>query len=72
MGSKNLIEEIEERKVWENMRAEDVLEYLFQLSNKWEKEKDPIEAMRDDLRTMISAFKENKFEKMGLYLGLSF
>jgi len=43
---------------------EDTLEYLYEISDKWKKEKDPIESMKIDLRTMIRYFKEEKFDKL--------
>lgn len=44
--------------------AEDALEYLYEISDKWVKEKEPIESMKADLRSMIRYFKEEKFDKM--------
>ena len=44
--------------------AEDALEYMYEISDKWKKEKDSIESMKKDLRTIIRYFKEEKFDKM--------
>lgn len=46
------------------IRPEDALEFVYDLTSKWEKEKNPIDVMRSDLRLMISFFKEEKFEKL--------
>jgi len=54
-----------------DMKAEDVLEFIYELSDKWKTTKDPIESMQSDLRTMIRTFKEDKFEQMGSHFGLS-
>ena len=43
---------------------EDALEYLYEISDKWKKQKDPIESMKEDLRTIIRYFKEEKFNKL--------
>jgi len=47
-----------------DIRTEDALEYLYEISDKWKKEKDPIDSMKADLRTMIRYFKEEKFDKL--------
>lgn len=61
---------IEEQKELADMTAEDVLEFVYEISDKWEKEKDPIESIKSNLRTMIRAFKEDKFEKMQNHFGV--
>jgi len=57
-----MTEENMEKKI--DIRPEDALEYLYEISDKWVKEKDPIESMKADLRTMIRYFKEEKFDKL--------
>ena len=57
-----MTEENMEKKI--DIRPEDALEYLYEISDKWVKEKDPIESMKEDLRTMIRYFKEEKFDKL--------
>ena len=47
-----------------NIRAEDVLEFVYELTTEWEKEKNPTDVMRSDLRSMICIFKEQKFGKL--------
>ena len=46
------------------IRPEDTLEFIYELSDKWKDEKDPLESMKSDLRTMIRYFKEEKFDKL--------
>ena len=48
----------------EEINAEDTLEYLYEISDKWKKTEDPIEKMKSDLCTMIRYFKEEKFDRM--------
>jgi len=57
-----MTEENMEKKI--DIGPEDALEYLYEISDKWKKEKDPIESMKADLRTMIRYFKEEKFDKL--------
>ena len=57
-----MTEENMEKKI--DIGPEDALEYLYEISDKWKKEKDPIESMKEDLRTMIRYFKEEKFDKL--------
>lgn len=59
---KTMTEENMEKKI--DIRPEDALEYLYEISDKWKKEKDPIDSMKADLRTMIRYFKEEKFDKL--------
>ena len=54
----------------EEIDAEATLEFIYEISDKWKKEQDPIESMKADLRTMIRTFKEDKFEKMESHFGL--
>ena len=58
------MEKEEEYSNIEEISAEDALEYLYEISDKWVKEKEPIESMKADLRTMIRYFKEEKFNRM--------
>jgi len=53
-----------------NVDAEDVLEYLYEISDKYKKTEDPIESMKADLRTMIRYFKDEKFDKINDKLGV--
>lgn len=46
------------------IRPEDALEFVYEISDKWKKNEDPIEKMKADLRTMIRYFKEEKFDKL--------
>ena len=46
------------------IRPEDVLEFIYDLTDKWDKQKNPMDIMRADLRLMISFFKEEKFVKL--------
>ena len=46
------------------IRPEDALEFIYELSDKWKKEKDPIETMKSDLKNIIRYFKEEKFDKL--------
>ena len=57
-------EELDYEEQIKNIRAEDVLEFVYELTSEWEKEKNPIEVMRADLRMMISFFKEEKIGKL--------
>lgn len=57
-------EEMEYEEQIKNIRAEDVLEFIYELTTEWEKEKDPIDIIRTDIRLMISFFKEEKFGKL--------
>lgn len=50
-----------------DVRPEDVLEFLYERSDEWKKAKDPVEKMKEHLRTMIRTFKEDKFEKMNVH-----
>lgn len=43
---------------------EDALEYLYEISDKWKESDNPVESIKEDLRTMIRYFKEEKFERM--------
>ena len=58
------------KKILENMRIEDVLEYLYEISDKWEKSDNQIENMREDLMTMTRKLKEEKFTAMDMIFGL--
>lgn len=40
---------------------ESILEFIYEISDKWKDEDDPIESMKSDLLTMIRFFKEKKF-----------
>ena len=42
---------------------ESILEFIYEISEKWKDEDDPIESMKSDLLTMIRFFKEKKFNK---------
>lgn len=57
-------EQIEEYLDMKEMNAEDVLEFVYEISDKWKKEKEPIESMKADLRNMIRYFKEKKFDRL--------
>lgn len=57
-----MTEENMEKKI--DIGAEDALEFVYEISDKWKKEKDPIESMKAGLRTMIRYFKEEKFDKL--------
>ena len=46
------------------IRPEDALEFIYEISDKWKKASDPIERMKEDLRTIIRYFKEEKFDKL--------
>lgn len=50
------------RKVY--IRPEDALEFVYEISDKWKKASDPIDKMKEDLRTIIRYFKEEKFDKL--------
>lgn len=52
------------------IRPEDTLEFIYELSDKWKNTDNPIETMRDDLRTMIRYFKEEKFDKLQEEFGI--
>jgi len=60
----------EENKLLKDMRPEDVLEYLYEISDRWEKAPKPVEKAREDMRTMIRELKEEKFSKMDPYFNL--
>lgn len=60
-------------EIFENnlyMTPEAVLEFIYEISDKWKDEDDPIESMKSELRIMIRYFKEKKFkillEKFGI------
>jgi len=57
-----MTEENMEKKI--DIEAEDALEYLYEISDKWKKSDNPIESMKEDLRYMIRYFKEEKFDKL--------
>lgn len=46
----------------ENIRAEDALEYVYELSDEWK----DIEEMKRDLRSMIRYFKDEKFGTLSI------
>lgn len=50
------------------VRPEDCIEYLYEISDKWKELENPIESMKADLRQMIRALKEEKFSRMPKYL----
>ena len=52
------------------IRPEDVLEFLYEISDNWKEATNPIDKMKDDLRTMIRYFKEEKFNKLKTELNL--
>lgn len=54
------------------IRPEDVLEFMYEISDKWKKEKDPIETVKTDLRKMIRYFKEEKFNKLHEVFGIDY
>ena len=56
------MQRINEKKTYYTPEA--VLELLYEISDKWKKEDDPIETMKADLRTIIRYFKEEKFDKL--------
>jgi len=62
--------EKEEIELLKDMRPEDVLEYLYEISDSWEKASKPIEKAKEDMRTMIRELKEQKFSKMDPYFNL--
>lgn len=47
-----------EKKVY--IRPEDALEFVYEISDKWKN----IEEMKNDLRTIIRYFKDEKFDKL--------
>jgi hypothetical protein len=49
---------------------EDILEFVYEISDKWKDENDPIESMKSELRTMIRFFKEKKFKILQEELGI--
>lgn len=53
------------------IRPEDTLEFIYELCDKWSKEKNPMECMKNDLRTMIRYFKEEKFDKLQEEFGVN-
>jgi len=62
-----MVEVIEYKKFVENLRCEDVLELIYEISDKWKESDKPIESMKADLRTMIRTFKDDKFDSMVKY-----
>ncbi len=46
------------------IQPEDVLEFVYEISDKWKDENDPIDAMKSELRTMIRCFKEENFNML--------
>lgn len=52
------------------IRPEDTLEFIYELSDKWKNTQDSIESMKNDLRTMIRYFKEEKFDKLQEEFGI--
>ncbi len=50
------------------VRPEDCLEYLYEISDKWKEFENPVESIKTDLRQMIRALKEEKFNRMQRYL----
>ena len=46
--------------VFQNIRPEDVLEFVYELSNRWK----DFEEMKKDLRSMIRYFKDEKFDNL--------
>ncbi len=64
MENEDKIEALEEIK---NMSSEDVLEFLYEISDTWKKDKDPLEKLKETLRSMIRRLKEDKFDKMNQY-----
>ena len=57
----------QEMKEVRDMGAEDVLEFLYEISDTWKESDNPIEKIQADLRTMIRTYKEDKFEKIHRY-----
>jgi len=57
-----MTEENMEKKI--DIGPEDALEYFYEISDKWKKEKDPIDSMKEDICTMIRYFKDEKFDKL--------
>jgi hypothetical protein len=54
------MQRINEKKTY--CTPEAVLELLYEISDKWKDENDPIEAMKKDILTMICHLKEDKFK----------
>lgn len=52
--------EKEQEIILRNIRPEDTLEFVYELSDKWK----DIKEMREDLRTMIRYFKIEKFDQL--------
>ena len=53
---------VNKKKVY--IRPEDALEFIYEISDKWKQASDPIEKMKEDIRTIIRYFKEEKFDKL--------
>jgi len=53
-----------------SIRPEDILEFLYEISDKWKDENDPIKSMKSELRTMIRYFKEEKFNMLHEEFGI--
>jgi len=62
--AKEELEHEQELKEVKNMNAEDILEFLYEISDTWKESDNPLEEIRKDLRSMIRTYKEDKFEKM--------
>ena len=61
-GKTDMTKNTGNKKVY--IRPEDALEFIYEISDKWKEASDPIERMKEDLRTIIRYFKEEKFDKL--------
>ena len=64
------MQSINGRKLY--LSTEAVLELVYEISDKWKDEDDPIEAMKTDLRTMIRFLKEEKFRLLLEEFGIGY
>ena len=64
------MQSINEKKLY--LSTEAVLELVYEISDKWKDEDDPIEAMKTDLRTMIRFLKEEKFRLLLEEFGIGY
>jgi len=46
------------------IRPVDALEFIYDLIPEWEKKPEPFKIMKNDIKLMISYFKEEKFEEL--------
>lgn len=54
--------------VLKEIRPGDLLEYLYENSDKWRESENPVESIKTELKEMIKMFKEEKFSRMQIYL----